>query len=88
MSIQEQAVQMIHDLSDDNVAFLVDFMKRFMLPEEAKRKNASVVSPREHADYMQEMEDMRIRAKAYFPSDFDAKKVWEEAMDKKYGSAD
>lgn len=34
MSIQEQAVQMINDLSDENVIFLIDFMKRFMLPKE------------------------------------------------------
>ena len=35
MSIQEQAVQMINDLSEDNVVFLVDFMKRFMLPKKS-----------------------------------------------------
>ena len=33
MSIQEQAVQMINCLSEDNIIFLMDFMKRFMLPE-------------------------------------------------------
>lgn len=36
---------------------------------------------------MQEMEDMRLKAKAYFPSDFNSDEIWEEAMDWKYGSA-
>lgn len=37
MSIQEQAAQMINDLSDENVIFLIDFMKRFMLPREGDK---------------------------------------------------
>ncbi len=81
MSVQEQAVQMIQDLSDDNVIFLIDFMKRFMLPENTKRKS---VYMGDVTEFMKEMEHMRIRAKEYFPSNFDPKKIWEEALDEKY----
>lgn len=81
MSVQEQAVQMIKDLSDDNVLFLIDFMKRFMLPKNDRRKQVYAAGGTE---FMQEMEQMRVRAKAYFPSDFDAKKIWEEALNEKY----
>lgn len=81
MSVQEQAVQMIQDLSDDNVIFLIDFMKRFMLPENTKRKP---VCMGDATEFMKEMEHMRIRAKKYFPSNFDSKKIWEEALDEKY----
>lgn len=58
-----------------------DFMKRFMLLKNARRKQVYTAGGTE---FMQEMEDMRVRAKAYFPSDFDAKKIWEEALDEKY----
>lgn len=87
MSVQEQAVQMINSLSDDNVMYLIDFMKRFMLPKD--EQNLDFAEKREKSiDIMQEMENMRIRAKAYFPADFDSDKIWEEAIYDKYGSAD
>ena len=77
MSVQEQAVQMIQDLSDDNAVYLIDFMKRFMLPENIEKKP---VYTEDVTEFMQEMEHMRVRAKGYFPSDFDPKKIWEEAV--------
>lgn len=84
--IKEQAVQMISDLSDDNVVFLIELMKRFMIPKEAevqKKQNKTITS---HADFMQELETMRIKMKPYFPSDLETEKIWEEAMDEKYNS--
>lgn len=56
-------------------------MNRFMLPKNTKGKQAYTA---DETEFMQEMEHMRVRAKAYFPSDFDSKKIWEEAMDEKY----
>lgn len=85
MSVQEQAVQMISSLSDENVRYLVDFMKRFMLPKDDEKSGASIVQLKDSVDIMKEMEDMRERAKRYFPSDFDADAIWEEAMCEKYG---
>lgn len=84
MSVQEQAVQMIHSLSDDNVKYLIDFMKRFMLPKDETKAEASEIEDNSEMDFMEEMEAMRIRAKSYFPSRFDSDKIWEEAMDEKY----
>lgn len=31
--LQKEAIQMINGLSDDNLRYLIDFMKRFMLPK-------------------------------------------------------
>lgn len=39
-----------------------------------------------HADFMQELETMWIKAKSYFPSDLEYEKVLEEAMNEKYNS--
>ncbi|MCI8645531.1 MAG: hypothetical protein HFE76_01775 [Firmicutes bacterium] len=41
MSVQEQAIQMIRDLSDDNVRYLIDFMRRFMLPKDESQVDVS-----------------------------------------------
>ncbi len=82
MSVQEQAAQMIYNLSDDNVKYLIDFMKRFMLPKENKNFS-DIIQTENNVDFMQELETMRIKAKKYFPSDFDSNKIGEEAMEEK-----
>jgi len=84
--IKEQAVQMISDLSDDNVVFLVELMKRFMIPKEAEVQNKQNKTITSHADFMQDLETMRIKMNPYFPSDLETEKIWEEAMDEKYNS--
>ena len=83
--IKEQAVQMIDSLSDDNVFFLVELMQRFMMPQEIEIQDVQSETTTSHAGFMQELESMRIKAKSYFPPDLDTGKVWEEAMDEKYG---
>ncbi|MEZ3434911.1 MAG: hypothetical protein K1W34_09900 [Lachnospiraceae bacterium] len=82
MSVHEQAVQMISSLSDDNVKYLIDFMKRFMLPNE----HTSLYPPAADTEFMQELEALRIRAKSYFPAEFDSNKIWEEEIEQKYDS--
>lgn len=86
MSMQEQAVQMINNLSDENVKYLIDFMQRFMMPESDEKRNPPIVQTPGGGNFMQEMEDMRLRAKAYFPSDFNSDEILEEAMERKYGN--
>ena len=82
--IKEQAVQMIDALPDDNVVFLVELMQRFMMPREAEDiQDESITS---HVGFMQELETMRIKARAYFPSDLEYEKVLEEAMNEKYSN--
>ncbi len=36
------------------------------------------------ADFMKELEDMRIRTKVYFPKNFNVRELWEEAVNEKY----
>lgn len=73
MSIQEQAVQMIRDLSDENVIFLIDFMERFMLPKKdvdykpevlEAMKEAKQISrnpdTKRYASFTEAMEDLEI----------------------------
>ena len=62
MSIQEQAVQMINDLSDENVVFLIDFMKRFMLPKEEDKNldfRPEVIEAMEEAKLISRNQDTR-----------------------------
>lgn len=44
MSMQEQAVQMINDLSDENVKYLIDFMQRFMMPKSDRERERFLLS--------------------------------------------
>lgn len=69
--IKEQAVQMISDLSDDNVVFLVELMRRFMMPKDVETQDVKNKTITSHADFMQELESMRIKAKPYFPPDLE-----------------
>lgn len=58
-------------------------MQRFMMPKETKIRDIKSGTMISHADFMQELETMRIKAKAYFPSDLEYEKVLEEAMNEK-----
>lgn len=86
--LQEQAIQMIGVLSDDNVRFLIELMQKFMIPKKTEVKSAQIEKMEDTRNFMQEMEEMRMKAQPYFSSDFDSQQIWEEAMDEKYGSLD
>lgn len=83
--IKERAVQMIDALADDNVVFLIELMQRFMMPKESEVQDIKNETTN-HADFMQELETMRIKAKTYFPSDLEYEKVLGESMNEKYSS--
>lgn len=82
-ALQEQAMQIIDRLSDDNVTFLIDFMRRFMLPKGQEMLPDETAGKTERAGLMQELETMRIKSKQYFPAEFNAEKIWEEAIEEK-----
>ena len=84
MSIQEQAVQMINCLSEDNIIFLMDFMKRFMLPKNPTEKMDFSADVKAQAFY--EMEQNKATLSSYFPLDFNPKEEYMEAMEEKYGN--
>lgn len=75
--MQEQVAKMAYGLSDDNAIFLIDFMKKFMLPTNGrlsadgyvskKTDGKANVSAANISDYMQELEDMRLGLKPYIP---------------------
>lgn len=85
-TIKEQAVQMINILPDDNVIFLVDLMEKFMIPKETVTNDGQNKILESHTNFMQELENMRIKAKPYFPLDLETEKIWREVVDEKYSS--
>ena len=86
--LQEQAVQMIRDMSDDNVGFLIEVIQR-LIP---KKTYTSVIYPPQRPDEkMQAFKELvatRNEAKKYLPDDFDPDAELEAARREKYGSID
>lgn len=82
--LQKEAIQMINGLSDDNLRYLIDFIKRFMLPQ-----TQNTISPPPQKEKMQafyQMEEMKAGLSVYFPSDYNPEKDYMEAIDRKYGN--
>lgn len=69
--LQEQAVQMIGNLSDDNVSFLIEIIQRLM-PSTGKNMDESI-----QAFYR--LNAAREEISQYLPEDFDPDKELEEA---------
>ena len=69
--LQEQAVQMIQDMSDDNVGFLIEVIQRLM----PKKTYTSAIypsqKPEEKMQAFKELVATRKEAKKYLPDDFD-----------------
>lgn len=78
--LQEQAVQMIGNLSDDNVSFLIEIIQRLM-PSTGKNTDESM-----QAYYR--LDTAREEIRQYLPKDFDPDKELEEARAERYGSTD
>ena len=79
--LQEQAVRMIQDMSDDNVGFLLEVIQR-LIP---KKTYTSVIYPSQKSD---ELVVTRYEAKKYLPDDFDPDVELEAARKERYGSID
>lgn len=84
--LQEQAVRMISDLSDDNVSFLIEIIQRLM-PQKADGKAAQTYES-EGIQAFHRMLAAREEIQQYFPKDFDPDKELEEARAERYGSID
>lgn len=86
--LQEQAVEMIQDLSDDNVVFLIEVIQRLM----PQKTYTSVAYSSQKVDKkMQAFKELvatRNEAKKYLPDDFNPELELEEARKEKYGSID
>lgn len=77
--LQEQAVQMICELSDDNVSFLIEVIQRLM-PRETDNK--------ESMQALHRLDAARKEILQYIPKEFDPDKELEEARTERYGSVD
>lgn len=86
--LQEQAVQMIQDMSDDNVSFLIEVIQRLM----PKKSYTSAVYPSQRPDEkMQAFKELvatRNEVKEYLPDDFDPDEELKAARKEKCGSID
>lgn len=85
-ALQEKAVRMIGGMSDDNLSFLIEIMQKIMHVPEPTVK--TVPAGEDSAHFMDELELMRKKTEQYFTEDFDEMKIWEEAMNQKYGDFD
>ena len=86
-TLQEQAVQMIHGMSDDNVSFLIEVIHRLMPQNTHVERVQSLTNKKEKKmQAFKELDAARAQIKMYLPDDFDPDKELEEARAEKYGS--
>lgn len=83
--LQEQAVQMINDLSDDNVRFLIEVIQRLM-PGNSYSKDFGDLNNKESMQAFRRLEAARAEIHQYLPEDFDPDKELREAREERYES--
>lgn len=86
-ALQEQAVEMIHDLSDENVGFLIEIIQRLM-PKSAETKKAQILERDEGLQAFRRLDEARTEIWNYLPEGFDPEQELEEARKERYGSID
>ena len=85
--LHEQAVQMINDLSEENVSFLIEIIQRLM-PQQSYEKVINATDNEGGIQAFNRLNAARKEFKHYFPKDFDPEKELEEARAERYGSVD
>ena len=86
-ALQEQAVQMIHDLSDDNVSFLIEIIQRLMQKNTGTEIVQKLSYDEEYQAFLR-LDKARREIWDYLPESFDPDKELEEARKERYGSID
>lgn len=81
--LQEQAVKMINGLSDENVSFLIEIIRRLMPQKLCETKAESKNSEAMWAFHR--LDAARAEIGQYLPSDFDPDRELEEARAERYG---
>lgn len=79
-ALQEQAVRMIHGLSDDNVSFVIEIIQRLMQVPSADRSRSMSAFSR--------LDAARAEIREYLPEAFDPDRELEEARAERYGGLD
>lgn len=85
--LQEQAIQMVRGLSDDNVSFLIEVIRRLM-PQKLYAQATLSQEKDEAIEAFQRLNAARTEIKKYLPEGFDPDKELEEARAERYGSID
>jgi len=78
--LQEQAVQLIHGLSDENVSFLIEIIQRLM-PQDLCTEATENLGEDEGIQAFRRLETARTEIKKYLPEDFDPDKELREARE-------
>lgn len=84
--LQEQAVQMINSLSDENVRFLIEIIRRLM-PQKLYEEKAEL-KDNEAMWAFHRLDAARAEIGQYLPSGFDPDRELEEARAERYGDID
>lgn len=84
-ALQEQAVKMINELSDDNVSFLIEVIQR-LLPQKSYFSDTGDFNAEESIQAFRRLESARAEIHQYLPKDFDPDKELEEARAERYDS--
>lgn len=84
--LQEQAVQMISNLSDDNVSFLIEIIQRLM-PQKSQFQVTDALkdytNDKESMRAFDRLESARAEIHQYLPEDFDPDKELREPVVRK-----
>ncbi|MCI9179924.1 MAG: hypothetical protein HFG50_07955 [Lachnospiraceae bacterium] len=81
--LQEQAVQMIGNLSDYDVQFLIEIIRRLMPPKIETNTSHNEINEGIEAFYRLKAAQEEI--KQYLPDNFDPEQELEEALAERYG---
>lgn len=81
--LQEQAIEMIDGLSDDDVQFLIEVMRR-LTAQTKDREAEHRPTQKERERAFQSLDAARIEIRKYFPADFDPDRELKEARYGRY----
>ena len=85
--MQEQAVHMIHGLSDDNVRFLIEIIQRLMI-QESRMVVEQQADGQSGIQAFERLNAAREEIRKALPEDFDPDRELEEARAERYESID
>ena len=85
--MQRQAVELIRGLSEDNLRFLLEIIRRLM-PEQPWTREEHPACDETALRAFQRLDAARAEIKAYLPDHFDPEQELEEARAEKYGCID
>ena len=85
--LQEQAVSMIYNMSDDNVGFLIEVINR-LIPEKQQGEKKISHKDEEAWKAFERLEASRMEIRQHFPDDFDSDRELDEARAERYDGFD